>query len=84
MSTGVQKAVSGLQKSVDVALAAKTTDPSVGKTKNWPGFGGDEPIDYDRLERIQMRAADRMAKRPFYLGTKRIDEPLPKGAVPAL
>ena len=84
MSAGVQKAVSGLQNSVDVAMSAKANDPSVGKTKNWPGFDGGEAIDYDRLERIQMRAADKMAKRPVYLGTKRIDEPLPKGAVPAL
>ena len=45
----------------------------------WKGL-----IDYDRLEKIQMRAAEKMAKRPIFLGTKRIDEPLPKGAVPAL
>ena len=25
---------------------------------------------------------DKLSKRPIYLGTKRIDEPLPKGAVP--
>ena len=41
-------------------------------------------IDYDRLEKIQMRAAEKMAKRPIFLGTKRIDEPLPEGAVPVL
>ena len=39
-------------------------------------------IDYDRLERIQMKAADKMAKRPIYLDKNRIDKPLPKGAVP--
>lgn len=39
-------------------------------------------IDYDRLERIQMKAADKMAKRPIYLDKSRIDKPLPKGAVP--
>lgn len=39
-------------------------------------------IDYDRLERIQMKAAAKMAKRPIYLDKNRIDKPLPKGAVP--
>lgn len=80
----VQRAVSGLQKSVDLALSARTADKTVGRVKNYPGFDGGKDIDYDRLEKIQMRAAEKMAKRPIYLGTKRIDEPLPKGAVPAL
>lgn len=84
MSVGVQKAVSGLQRSVDLALSARTADKTVGRVKNYPGFDGGKDIDYDRLEKIQMRAAEKMAKRPIYLGTKRIDEPLPKGAVPAL
>ncbi len=84
MNVGVQRAVSGLQKSVDLALSARTADKTVGRVKNYPGFDGGEDIDYDRLEKIQMRAAEKMAKRPIYLGTKRIDEPLPKGAVPAL
>lgn len=84
MNVGVQRAVSGLQKSVDLALSARTADKTVGRVKNYPGFDGGKDIDYDRLEKIQMRAAEKMAKRPIYLGTKRIDEPLPKGAVPAL
>ena len=84
MNVGVQRAVSGLQKSVDLALSARTADKTVGRIKNYPGFDGGKDIDYDRLEKIQMRAAEKMAKRPIYLGTKRIDEPLPKGAVPAL
>lgn len=85
MSTGVQRAVSGLQKSVDIALSARTSDRTVGGVKSSPGFdGGDKDIDYDRLEKIQMRAAEKMAKRPIFLGTKRIDEPLPEGAVPVL
>ena len=84
MNVGVQKAVSGLQKSVDLALSARTADKTVGRVKNYPGFDGGKDIDYDRLERIQMKAADKLSKRPIYLGTKRIDEPLPKGAVPAL
>lgn len=84
MNVGGQRAVSGLQKSVDLALSARTADKTVGRVKNYPGFDGGKDIDYDRLEKIQMRAAEKMAKRPIYLGTKRIDEPLPKGAVPAL
>lgn len=84
MNVGVWKAVSGLQKSVDLALSARTADKTIGRVKNYPGFDGGKDIDYDRLERIQMRAAEKMVKRPIYLGTKRIDEPLPKGAVPAL
>ena len=84
MNVGVWKAVSGLQKSVDLALSARTADKTIGRVKNYPVFDGGKDIDYDRLERIQMRAAEKMVKRPIYLGTKRIDEPLPKGAVPAL
>lgn len=84
MNVGVQKAVSRLQKSVDLALSARTADKTIGRVKNYPGFDEGKDIDYDRLEKIQMRAAEKMAKRPIYLGTKRIDEPLPKGAVPAL
>lgn len=82
MNVGVQRAVSGLQKSVDLALSARTVDKTVGRVKSYPGFDGGKDIDYDRLERIQMKAADKLSKRPIYLGTKRIDEPLPKGAVP--
>lgn len=84
MNAGVQRAVSGLQKSVDIALSARSADKTVGRVKNYPGFDGGKDIDYDRLEKIQMKAADKLSKRPIYLGTKRIDEPLPKGAVPAL
>lgn len=84
MSAGVQKAVSGLQRSVNIAMLGGVDAPSVDKLKNQPGFDDKGLIDYDRLEKIQMRAAEKMAKRPIFLGTKRIDEPLPKGAVPAL
>ena len=84
MSAGVQKAVSGLQRSVNIAMSGGVDTPSVDKFKNSPGFDGKGSIDYDRLEKIQMRAAEKMAKRPIFLGTKRRDEPLPKGAVPAL
>lgn len=81
MSTGVQRAVAGLQKSVDIALSARTSDKTVGGVKSMPGFNNND-IDYDRLEKIQMKAADKLAKRPIFLDTKRIDTPLPEGAVP--
>ena len=81
MSTGVQRAVAGLQKSVDIALSARTSDKTVGGVKNMPGFDNND-IDYDRLEKIQMKAAGKLAKRPIFLDTKRIDTPLPEGAVP--
>lgn len=81
MSTGVQRAVAGLQKSVDIALSARTSDKTVGGVKNMPGFDNND-IDYDRLEKIQMKAADKLAKRPIFLDAKRIDTPLPEGAVP--
>ena len=81
MSTGVQRAVAGLQKSVDIALSARTSDKTVGGVKGMPGFDNND-IDYDRLEKIQMKAADKLAKRPIFLDAKRIDTPLPEGAVP--
>lgn len=81
MSTGVQRAVAGLQKSVDIALSARTSDKTVGDVKSMPGFDNND-IDYDRLEKIQMKAADKLAKRPIFLDTKRIDTSLPEGAVP--
>lgn len=81
MSTGVQRAVAGLQKSVDVVLSTRTSDKTVGGVKSMPGFDNND-IDYDRLEKIQMKAADKLAKRPIFLDTKRIDAPLPEGAVP--
>lgn len=81
MSTGVQRAVAGLQKSVDIALSARTSDKTVGGVKSMPGFDNND-IDYDRLEKIQMKAADKLAKRPIFLDAKRIDTPLPEGAVP--
>ena len=81
MSTGVQRAVAGLQKSVDTALSARTSDKTVGGVKNMPGFDNND-IDYDRLEKIQMKAVGKLAKRPIFLDTKRIDAPLPEGAVP--
>lgn len=43
-----------------------------------------ELFDYDRFERIQRRIAKEQSNRPIYLGTERIDKPLPEGAVPRI
>ena len=43
-----------------------------------------ELFDYDRFERIQRRVAKEQSNRPIYVGTERIDKPLPEGAVPRI
>ncbi|MEI3220892.1 MAG: hypothetical protein V8S01_02295 [Dorea sp.] len=53
MSAGVQKAVSGLQRSVNIAMSGGVDTPSVDKLKNQPGFDDKGLIDYDRLEKIR-------------------------------
>lgn len=83
MQASVGNAVKKLKQDVAFTTSVRPGD-TVGKFKNDPSFfGPSDPTDYDRLEQIQMKAADRMAKRPIYLGTDRIDKPLPEGAVPA-
>lgn len=46
--------------------------------------GNTELFDYDRFERIQRRVAKEQSNRPIYVGTERIDKPLPEGAVPRI
>lgn len=79
MSAGVKKAVQSLQKSVQLITSVKP-DRSVGGIKNDPTFGG-QGFDYDRFENIQRRIA-KLNNKPIFLDSKRIDRPLPKGAVP--
>lgn len=79
MSAGVQKAVQSLQKSVQLSTSVNP-DRSVGGIKNDPTFGG-QGFDYDRFENIQRRIA-KLNIKPIFLDSKRIDRPLPKGAVP--
>ena len=57
---------------------------NVGGIKNNPIDNPREGIDYNRLERIQRKVAKEQGNRPIYIGTDRIDKPLPKGAVPQL
>ena len=83
MSAGVKRAVGSLKKSAELITSRITSNNSVDGIRNHPVWGGPtDQTDYDRLERIQMKAAKTIAKRPIYLGTERIDKPLPKGAVP--
>lgn len=83
MSAGVKRAVGSLKKSAELITSRSTSNNSVDGIRNHPVWGGPtDQTDYDRLERIQMKAAKTIAKRPIYLGTERIDKPLPKGVVP--
>ena len=61
-----------------------SSNKPIGPYKNNPVNTQGDKIDYDRLERIQRKIAKEQNGRPIYLGTDRIDKPLPKGAVPQL
>lgn len=80
MNAGVQKAVQSLQRSVQLTTSVNP-DKTVGGLKNNPVFK-DQGFDYDRFERIQRKIAKENGNKPIFLDTKRIDRPLPKGAVP--
>lgn len=80
MNAGVQKAVQSLQRSVQLTTSVNP-DKTVGGIKNNPIFK-EQGFDYDRFERIQRKIAKENGNKPVFLDTKRIDRPLPKGAVP--
>lgn len=80
MNAGVQKAVQSLQRSVQLTTSVNP-DKTVGGIKNNPIFK-DQGFDYDRFERIQRKIAKENGNKPIFLDSKRIDRPLPKGAVP--
>ena len=61
-----------------------SSNKPIGPYKNNPVNTQEDKIDYKRLERIQRKVAKEQSDRPIYLGTDRIDRPLPKGAVPQL
>ena len=67
-----------------VTGASSQSARTAGGMRNNPVDNPKEEIDYDRLERIQRKVAKEQSNRPIYLGTDRIDRPLPKGAVPQL
>lgn len=81
MNAGLKRAVDNVKKDVAFTTSAKS-DKSVGRIKRNPIFNSDTGFDYDRFERIQRKVAKEQGKRPIFLGTERIDRPLPKGAIP--
>ena len=80
MSAGVQKAVQSLQRSVQITTSVNP-DKTVGGINSNPLYKS-QGFDYDRLEHIQRKIAKENGNKPIFLDTKRIDRPLPKGAVP--
>lgn len=80
MSAGVQKAVQSLQRSVQITTSVNP-DKTVGGINSNPLYKS-QGFDYDRLERIQRKIAKENGNKPIFLDTKRIDRPLPKGAIP--
>lgn len=80
MSAGVQKAVQSLQRSLQITTSINP-DKTVGGINSNPLYKN-QGFDYDRFERIQRKIAKENGNKPIFLDTKRIDKPLPKGAVP--
>lgn len=80
MSAGVQKAVQSLQRSLQITTSVNP-DKTVGGNNSNPLYKN-QGFDYDRFERIQRKIAKENGNKPIFLDTKRIDKPLPKGAVP--
>lgn len=81
MNASLKTALGSLKENAGTVLSGGSLNRGgVGRMKALSDVT--DGIDYDRLERIQMKAADKMAKRPIYLDKNRIDKPLPKGAVP--
>ncbi|MEE1085825.1 MAG: hypothetical protein U0L05_01435 [Schaedlerella sp.] len=81
MNRGVQTAVNSLKRKAVVATSVRT-NPSVGSIKNHPDFDTIGKTNWDEWERRQRKLNRERDSRPIFLGTKRIDQPLPKGAVP--
>ena len=85
MVKSADAAVQRMRKATaSVTGASSKSSRTVSGMKNNPVDNPREEIDYDRLERIQRKVAKEQSKRPIYLGTDRIDKPLPKGAVPRI
>lgn len=85
MIKSADAAIRKMRKATTTVTGASSRNPrTVGGMKNNPVDNPKEEIDYDRLEKIQRKVAKEQSNRPIYLGTDRIDKPLPKGAVPQL
>lgn len=85
MAENVDKMVTKMQKKALVVTSEKTVRTVNGLEKN-PEFNPKDSTktDWDEWERRQRRLNKERDSRPIYLGTTRIDRPLPKGAVPAI
>lgn len=81
MSKGVQAAVDSLRNKALVATSAKS-QTSVDRFVRHPEPNSGGGIDWNEWERRQRKINKERDSRPIFLGTKRIDYPLPKGAVP--
>jgi hypothetical protein len=83
MNSNLQKAVNRLKKDVVLSTSA-TGGRTVGGIKGMPGFENTNTTNWDEWERRQRKLNKERDSRPIFLGTERVDMPLPKGAVPAL
>ena len=85
MAENVDKMVTKMQKKALVVTSEKTVRTVNGLEKN-PEFNPKDSTktDWDEWERRQRKLNKERDSRPIFLGTERIDKPLPKGAVPVL
>lgn len=83
MNTKLRKAVNSLKGDVAITTSANTRN-TVGSFSNNPLFTPNNSFDFDEYERRQRKLNKERDGRPIFLGTDRIDRPLPKGAVPAI
>lgn len=61
------------------------TSSTVEKIKRDPTYTSEQTgFDFKEYERIQRKLNKERDNKPIFLGTERIDKPLPKGAVPQL
>lgn len=81
MSKGVQTAVNSLRDKAVIAASVRTQS-SAGSITGRPNPNSGGGIDWNEWERRQRKINKERDNRPIFLGTKRIDYPLPKGAVP--
>lgn len=84
MEADINTLVKRAQKKVSVVATKEVATTAKGSKDN-PVFKPENPkTDWDEWERRQRKLNKERDSRPIFLGTERIDKPLPKGAVPAL
>lgn len=84
MNAGLKNAVQQVKKDAILATTVKNGKTVGGIKKNPTFFPQNDRTDWDEWERRQRKLNKERDSRPVFLGTERIDRPLPKGAVPAL